>query len=255
MHSLAPRLAPLLLLALTLGACNPRGRECDALHRVLDAAPLADAGAGDATSAAEKALAEIDRIETRTAELADVRGDYRAALYSLVEAGRKNEAALREVLAAATPAGEGPSLDPALGTTALEDVRVLATPCMADLIAGLGIQKSPAAAHPKPDCEKLQAVMLVALRPSPGTSVATYGISLAGALEVARLEDPAMAGAARSLATLLRQSEPALARIKMPAANLLAMAMGLRQAHANLEEAQARAEERASALRKACPAR
>jgi hypothetical protein len=99
------RLVPIVLLALTVGACNPRGRECDALRYVVDTAPRADAGVGDGDTArnARTAVAELDRIAPKTTGLAVVRGDYREALIAVAEAATESDAALHEVLRATTP--------------------------------------------------------------------------------------------------------------------------------------------------------
>jgi hypothetical protein len=258
MGPLASRLAPALLVALlplTLGACNSRGRECAALRRVVDAAPAADAGPVTAASA-DAVLAEIDRIGTRTPELAGVRADYRAAMENVAAAVRKRDEALNAVLGALSPVGGGAPLTLDAGGNVEEHVRVLMAPCQEELFAAItgAIHQRPPSQKPKPDCEKLMKVTTMALSPPPGRSVAEHALAVAVGLEVP-LEDPAMASAARSLAALLRQMQPSLARVTVPVTDLLVMSGQYSAAQSGIDAARAHAGEQADAVRTACPVR
>jgi hypothetical protein len=133
-------------------------------------------------------------------------------------------------------------------------IQTLTTPCSAELAAGLGIH-TPGERPARADCTKVSGIMQVALGPAPGASVAAHAAAVAVAVEAASFEDREMAEAAHTLARFLRKAEPALVRIKVPLNQLLEMAARMAATRGRLDEARAKAAERAGAVTAACPVR
>jgi hypothetical protein len=252
------RLAFPIALALAVLGCNAKGQECEGLRRVAGGEPLAGAGLGESAKAVEKTLADLDAVKPTTSDLAPARGEYRAALASLVEAARKRDAVIHEMVGVVPKDAGLPALDPALPDKVSARVQTLAEPCMKDLLGGMGslFQKggAPPAPPSRPDCEKLGAVLFLAIRPLPGASVAAHARAVAAGLEAAKLDDPSLAEAARGLAALVRELDPLLSKVTIPAADL---ALGARFTEANrrVEDARAAAAEKAAAVTAACPAK
>jgi hypothetical protein len=252
------RLALPIALGLALLGCNARGHECEGLRSLAGGDPLAGALLGESAKAVEKTLADLDAVKPRTSDLAPARAEYRAALATLVVAARQRDAVIHEMVGV-VPKGEGvPPLDPALPDKVSSRVQTLAEPCMNDFLGGLGsiFQKGARPAPPpRPDCEKLGAVFLTAIRPPPGASVAAHVRAVAAGLEAAKLDDPALAEAARGLAALMRGLDPLLSKVTMPAADLLALGTRFSEASRQLQGAQVVVAEKAAAVVAACPAR
>ncbi len=151
-----------LLACVALGGCDRGARECEALRKVTDA-PSADAGAADPAQAADRAVADLDAITTRTPQLATVRADYRASLVAVATTRRSVHDAMAPVMGAAVDAAGGPGLkiEFAAEEGPLEDrLSTLARPCLETMFSGLGnlFQKDAGAPPPpaaKADCDRL----------------------------------------------------------------------------------------------------
>jgi hypothetical protein len=259
-------LVSMLGLGLGLAGCDRRQRECDDLQRVMASASRAYDGdrAEEVAATAEQAAMEIDRLGPRTS-IAPLAADYRASLVSIASEAREAHAVMAAVIDAGRPMREGP-VDPAdvAATLAVLErhATALAEPCIGAMFAGLANLFGPPDAGPpldaertKPDCEALDASLANALHPEPGASIATQARAIAAAFEEAKVTDPSLAEHARALAAAIRKLDPALSRIRVPAAELFALRDRFRRARTELARARAAAGERAAALQAACSAR
>ncbi|APR75992.1 Hypothetical protein A7982_01339 [Minicystis rosea] len=244
----------LSLAALGFSGCNRRDGECSALRRTIDAASV---DAGDAPhgimAAAERAVAELDRVHAESPDLQRYATDYRAALVGVATAARGVEADRNALFESMRPLGKPVAGALAEMGTVSEHVTALMKPC---LLRGLehAFDRPEAGVDPAPpDCAKVEALCAQITTPAPQVSLSAHLLGCAGALEGAEVVDPAMKEAARGLAGIMRGIEPTFREIKTPAAEVFARVSRMGEQQRGLQTARAKAAERAAEISSACP--